>query len=102
MTKLQVFMATTVLLMVTTGHADVLIIDRINHSQDFAMPERGSTMTQVLESFGEPQIRRDATGEPPITVWQYDKFSVYFERQWVINTVVLKATPEEKGPKGSE
>lgn len=81
------------------SYADVLIINRINQTQTFDMPKRGMTMSQVINQFGEPKLKKPAVGEPPITEWQFDKFSVYFERQWVINSVVYKATPEEKGPK---
>ncbi len=86
-------------LMTSNTYADVLIIDRVNKIQNFDLPKRGSTKTQVLEQFGEPENKKAAIGEPPISVWQYPDFSVYFERNWVINSVVLKASPEEKGPK---
>jgi len=81
------------------AQADVLIIDRINKSHTFETPSRGLTMNQVIAQFGEPSIKKNAVGEPPITVWKYDKFSVYFEKSWVINSVINKATPEEIGPK---
>lgn len=81
------------------SYSDVLIIDRINAAQDFAIPKRGITMNQVTSQFGEPKIKHPTVGEPPITKWQYEKFSVYFEGKWVINTVVHKATPHEEGPK---
>ncbi|MCF6288024.1 MAG: hypothetical protein L3J53_02165 [Proteobacteria bacterium] len=81
------------------AHGDVLIIDRINKAQDFTIPPRGINMNQVISKFGEPLQKKAAIGEPPITTWEYDKFSVYFERQWVITTVVHKASELEKGPK---
>jgi outer membrane protein assembly factor BamE (lipoprotein component of BamABCDE complex) len=81
------------------SYSDVLIIDRIKQAQSFATPERGMTKNQVINQFGEPLLKKDPVGEPPITVWNYQKFTVYFERRWVINSVVNKANTDEKGPK---
>ncbi|MCF6301266.1 MAG: hypothetical protein L3J52_09150 [Proteobacteria bacterium] len=79
--------------------ADVLLIDRIQNSSSLELPNRSSTMDQVQNEFGEPQQISAAVGTPPITKWTYPKFSVYFERQWVINAVIHKASPNEIGPK---
>lgn len=79
--------------------ADVLIIDRIQQETAIDMPQRGLSMNQVLASFGEPHLRKSAIGKPPITEWKYLKFSVYFEKSWVIDSVVYKASPVELGPK---
>ena len=53
------------------------------------MPIRGSSMEQVLTDFGEPEIRKDAVGDPPITEWDYGDFRVYFEFQTVLHSVDL-------------
>jgi len=79
--------------------ADTLILDRIKLSQSVNMPARGSSMNQVVVEFGEPTLKKQAVGEPPISVWKYKKFTVYFEKTWVINSVVNKITPQENGPK---
>lgn len=52
-------------------------------------PGRGMTMSQVEERFGSPVTKHDAVGEPPITRWDYSGFSVYFEHQYVINSVIV-------------
>jgi hypothetical protein len=83
----------------TVSIADVLIIDRIEQEKSFNLPSRGQTMSQVIAKFGEPNHRKSAIGDPPITEWKYDKFSVYFEHKWVIDSVVYKVNAEEKGPK---
>ncbi|HHL32611.1 MAG TPA: hypothetical protein ENJ41_08485 [Oceanospirillales bacterium] len=80
-------------------YAEVLIIDRIEQAQSFVTPERGMTMNQVLSQFGEPLARQAPVGEPPITVWSYQQFTVYFEHRWVIDSVVNKVNADEKGPK---
>jgi hypothetical protein len=56
-------------------------------------------MNQVIDKFGEPLSKNSAVGQPPIIKWKYEKFSVYFEKQWVINTVIHKTNNNEKGPK---
>jgi hypothetical protein len=82
--------------------SDVLIIDRIQNSQSVNVPQRSITMNQVISEFGEPILKKGPIGEPPITVWKYDNFSVYFEKSWVINSVINKSSPNEKGPKPIE
>jgi hypothetical protein len=52
-------------------------------------PARGSTMTTVEAKFGAPQARHDAVGIPPITRWDYAGFSVFFEKDRVIDAVAI-------------
>ena len=51
-------------------------------------PARGSTMATVEAKFGAPQSRHEAVGSPPITRWDYGNFSVFFEKDRVIDAVV--------------
>lgn len=53
-----------------------------------ARPGRGTTMHQVQAKFGAPQKRYPAVGKPPITRWDYPAFSVYFEYNRVVDSVV--------------
>jgi len=50
-------------------------------------PKRGITMSQVEARFGAPVTKHATVGEPPITRWDYTSFSVFFERDRVIDTV---------------
>lgn len=73
--------------------ADVLLLDAIeqapaNSSEGLPRPSPGQSMETVRERFGEPVREVPWVGEPPITRWVYDDFTVYFEYQNVINTVV--------------
>jgi hypothetical protein len=52
-------------------------------------PGRGQTMAAVEAKFGAPQTRHDAVGAPPITRWDYAKFSVFFEKDRVIDAVAF-------------
>ena len=84
---------------------DVLLIDRASRTHATArLPNRGMLMSQVESQFGAPSERRAAVGggsaqTPPITRWVYPDFTVYFENSHVVNAVVNRAGPLEKGPK---
>jgi hypothetical protein len=45
-------------------------------------------MTTVEKKFGAPVTRHPTVGAPPITRWDYAGFSVFFERDRVIDAVV--------------
>ena len=57
-------------------------------------PKRGSTMGEVEKHFGAPLTRHPTVGggsphQPPITRWDYNGFSVIFERDRVVDSVSL-------------
>jgi hypothetical protein len=54
-------------------------------------PHRGSTMTTVESRYGEPTNRHAAVGIPAITRWDYPQFSVYFENDRVLHTVLARS-----------
>jgi hypothetical protein len=70
--------------------ADTLILDGIEQAVPTAgeRPHRGMTMQQVAQRWGEPAQKADAVGRPPITRWEYDSFTVYFEHEHVVHTVL--------------
>ena len=72
--------------------ADTLSIrlpdDPPNSPEGVPRPVRGMTMATVVERFGEPGKRLPAVGEPPITRWVYDRFTVYFEGELTLRSVV--------------
>jgi len=83
---------------------DVLLIDRMRAEQGLVLPARGQLMAAVRTQFGEPAQALPAVGggdprTPPITRWVYPIFTVYFENQHVVNTVLNKASAQEIGPK---
>lgn len=53
-----------------------------------ARPQRGITMDQVKARFGAPAKEYPAVGKPPITRWDYPSFSVFFEFNRVVHSVV--------------
>jgi len=56
-------------------------------STQVAMPQRGISMADVERSFGTPQRKVEAVGQPPISRWVYPNFVVYFEYSLVVHTV---------------
>ena len=53
-------------------------------------PRRGMSMPEVANQFGEPTKRTGPIGDPPITVWHYPTFKVYFEHDHVIHAVAKR------------
>ena len=72
------------------SHAETLSIINApaNTTEGIQRPERGLTKQQVESFFGSPLERVDAVGEPPISRWVYDKYTVYFENDYVIHSAV--------------
>ena len=60
------------------------------HDMSISTPKQGQSMDSVTQQFGEPQDRIAAIGEPPISRWVYGNFTVYFEHNLVIHSVVHK------------
>lgn len=74
--------------MISTAMADVLLIEKVRERLARNLPDNGLTMEQVQQRFGEPLEQRGAVGDPPITRWVYDDYSVFFEHNLVIESVV--------------
>ena len=45
-------------------------------------------MPAVEARFGKPDSVQGPVGEPPITRWDYPRFSVFFEYDTVLDTVI--------------
>lgn len=60
-------------------------------------PRTGLTKQQVQDRFGEPLRTSGPVGDPPIYTWDYGRFSVYFEGERVIHSVV-KHQSLQQGP----
>ncbi len=52
------------------------------------VPTRGLTKVQVESRFGQPHSRQGPTGIPAIYRWNYDGYSVFFENNHVIHSVI--------------
>lgn len=76
--------------------ADTIVVnDQVQVRQSQArVPKRGLTMGEVEKQFGAPVTRHPTVGggsprQPPITRWDYNGFSVIFERDRVVDSVSL-------------
>jgi hypothetical protein len=56
-----------------------------------ATPARGASKDQVEKQFGAPTERVAPVGDPPISSWVYPGFTVYFEYDHVIHSVLTPA-----------
>ena len=85
------------------ARADTLLIKRVQEERGMHVPHRGMTMVQVRREFGTPNDEMNPAGgdaplHPIINRWVYPKFTVYFERNIVIDSVANRANPTERGP----
>jgi hypothetical protein len=89
----RIFLAASISLTLFSVNADTLLIDAIsnappNNPSGLLRPVNGQTMDMVHAKFGAPIEELSPVGNPPITRWVYDKFTVYFERDRVVNSAV--------------
>ena len=57
-------------------------------------PAHGSTKAQVEDQFGSPMAKHGPVGEPAIYYWEYPGYTVYFEDNWVLHSVLKHHSPE--------
>ena len=55
-----------------------------------SVPARGASKTQVESQYGEPDAKHEPVGIPPISTWDYDHYTIYFEHDKVIRTVLKR------------
>ena len=69
--------------------ADVMDMRSVGYEPPgVSKPKSGMSMDQESSKFGEPNNKMAAVGDPPITRWEYDQYTVYFEYDRVIHAVV--------------
>lgn len=84
----RIVFAALLLMMAGSAWADVLILDEVRQVERMDLPKNGMTKDQVEQHFGAPADRKAAVGDPPISRWDYDDYSVYFERDLVLFSVL--------------
>lgn len=73
--------------------ADVLLIEEVRERMNRDLPRNGLSMQAVETRYGAPKIKHDPRGadtdvHPRITRWEYEHYSVYFERELVIESAL--------------
>jgi hypothetical protein len=84
----RIVFAAILMLFAGTALADVLIIDEVRQVERMDLPKNGYTMTEIESRFGQPEQRHQPVGDPPITRWDYADYSVYFEHDLVLFSVL--------------
>lgn len=85
---------TATLLLVSTSHAEILSIGKqVKIATKTETPRRGLSKQHVLKKFGKAKKTIVSRGKvtkknPRITRWNYDTFSVIFENNHVVHTIV--------------
>jgi hypothetical protein len=82
------------------AQAEVLLIDAIaeepsNTSGGLLRPKNGEDMQAVEARFGTPDATHGPVGEPAISRWDYPGYSVYFENDKVLTTVVHRKPADD-------
>lgn len=81
---LPLFAAAPAFAYITKDNSHLIVEDRLD------LPQRGTHATTVLKRFGEPLTRHSPIGQPPISRWDYPGFSVFFEYELALHSVVIK------------
>ncbi len=76
--------------------ADVLLIEEVQQSERMDLPVNGQIKTDIETDFGTPAQKHPAIGAPPISRWEYANYSVYFEYDLVLFSVLHPGTVIEK------
>jgi hypothetical protein len=92
----RIVLAFMLTLMFQALSADVLIIDEVRQAGRMELPKNGQSKAAVETKFGAPGQKRSAVGDPPISSWKYDKYSVYFEYDLVLFAVLHPGVVIEK------
>jgi hypothetical protein len=84
-------LAAALLSLSLAGRAETILLPIASQGDylgDMAKPAKGQKQQQISAQFGEPIDISGPSGEPPITRWDYRDFSVYFEGDVVIHSVL--------------
>jgi len=97
MQKTLLLVAMSLLMASANARADNLSVPEPAQTQAPAqfikLPSKGQEMNSVAKEFGEPKVKYPAVGggqprQPPITRWDYEDFSVFFEHSHVVDAVI--------------
>ena len=92
----RIVLALMLALVLQVVSADVLIIDEVRQAESMNLPKNGQNKADIETKFGAPLEKKPAVGDPPITSWKYQGYSVYFEYDLVLFTVLQPGAVIEK------
>lgn len=90
---IRIILISAALALTTITSADVIRLKGLNGKvvQAKSLPVRGMSKSTVSSKYGQPSHKKSAIGEPPISRWDYPGYSVYFEYNVVLHTLVNKS-----------
>lgn len=95
--KSSLFLAGIITITATSLGAETITIPIASQAQELQgveRPARGASKQQIEHKFGKPINWTDPVGKPPITQWEYENFSVFFEYDHVIHSVLKHKTSQ--------
>ncbi|HZF97993.1 MAG TPA: hypothetical protein VEY92_07075 [Pseudoxanthomonas sp.] len=101
--RLSILTLSVLLAFTGAAAAETLLIERTQREVG-SIPARGLSASEVEARFGAPQQKLEPRGGqkrqwPVINRWVYPAFTVYFEKNRVIDVVATQADADEIGPK---
>lgn len=95
---MRLFSAIPLALLISLGACATASAEQLQMPEDGAMkqsmpssmdmPIKGMSKEQVRQMYGEPVKMVAPVGDPPISRWVYDRYTVYFEYTHVIRSVI--------------
>jgi hypothetical protein len=85
---MMLMLGLTLLCLTVPALADVLLIEKVRERMQRDLPGNGISMAQVESRYGAPDRRATPIGDPPIARWFYEDYTVYFEHDTVIESVL--------------
>lgn len=70
------------------GSVVTIPVTEQDDNSDIERPLGGMSKEEVKNHWGEPDSVREAVGSPPISSWVYKDFTVYFEGDTVLHSVM--------------
>ena len=102
MLKTPILLATGILvtcLFSTVSYSETIKIglsEQAEENKNINRPKVGMSMEAVKSYFGNPASVSGPTGKPAIYQWKYADFTVYFEGEYVIHSVLHPSKAEKK------
>ena len=69
---------------------DVMLVEPPNSAAGIIRPSNGMTREQVRQLAGSDYTETAAVGDPPISSWAYPAYTVYFEYDRVLTSVLKR------------
>lgn len=89
MAKLNIVIAASILCL-GAANAETLQMGGTENAARFeapGKPTRGMSQAKVEATYGSPNSKQSAVGDPPISRWEYGEFVVFFEYDKVVHAV---------------